>query len=1096
MIIFLFVDCFIALDFVQPVDLIFPVLEANCKVNIRLDKYQFGEEKFKTIWLQADVINWKDELLKNFTSANLKFVHFNSEEFDVIIEDKDLDCFSFHGTEVPNTKIFTATNFMWFKVFIKEAPTIGLYEAFKADLTKVGSAQMSIFEKQLLEISRIFLISKAIYAPFTSLIQSSGSGKSKICTEVLIRNPGIYLVFRAESSSGIPKQASWIDEFVKFVFKSGIDELPADLSELENSLAKNFTPSRFLLALHAMIVEYFLKFQQLQLEGGYTREEAIEIIGKNFMKKPSATVAFFDPEFHSSDSRTIIEVVKDILYLINGCPNSDGDNFYGINSNSIKLLMSTNDSSEFPFLVFLDEADFLNVLTSRGRVPGVHVVRRALHLLGNNAKLLVVAIGTNSDVLDFTASVQDNSLRYVTRKDLLPPLTICCNWDIFSEQFPIEDVEVSEELLRNPSTFKVLVSMGRPLWSSCNLDLVVSTCVAKLKNGNPECLASLMALLLVRANSSVNVHHILARSLVRSYMALVNYVSTDGLGLKMCYSSEPILAIASRNCLSFHKTRESAFKAMKEFIEMQAIDKGRIVENIFEHFALFALDDAKAVNLKNEKITEDPKYFPEQIEHILKCKNYILELQEPRPVEVINIKTSSFLFDDYRLVRVGDYLSKYIGLQEFSVASQYISLKILNSYMNATHFVNLERMKNDFKNLKFSLKKNQDSGQNVIDRSILKCGLMRQCGFVLPPNYYAFDKYFPILLGVKSERPIYSFIGFQSKSSTVVIHDCAAKMAANLHVVKCPIHNKSKFECTDEFQHKESSVYTDDDLVEIFENNLVILETFENTGPKTFSPSKTLALNPKLTKGKSLKSKAILRKSTLELPKFNLMKEQKQDLKDAEIEIVSFPKFDKLSLVNVPDLIITNNLKRNLSIQQMSWEKGTRSLTCIAINDISHMQHLVTPSTIEIVREIVNHTPSVFDAIDPFHLEMVQKSTLNGRFCNYSYCNPTLCKMRGINPIQDPIENYFKKLNITSLNGSLQKCSVGVVNFLVPQDSERERDDFDEKETVRDVESFISESESEQRAESISSAKSGGKRRFSVIKALEKFSPFNIRRKK
>lgn len=77
---------------------------------------------------------------------------------------------------------------------------------------------------------------------------------SKICTEVLLKNPGIYLVFRAEGSSGIPKQAPWIDELVQFVFKSGIDELPADLSELENSPAKNFTPSIFLLALHAIIV--------------------------------------------------------------------------------------------------------------------------------------------------------------------------------------------------------------------------------------------------------------------------------------------------------------------------------------------------------------------------------------------------------------------------------------------------------------------------------------------------------------------------------------------------------------------------------------------------------------------------------------------------------------------------------------------------------------------------------------------------------------------------------------------------------------------------------------------------------------------------
>lgn len=624
--------------------MVFPVQNSNSKVEIRLDKFQFGKDSFETIWLKSDVMNWKRKILKLVMSADFKLVRFDAnsriyEDFDVTINSSDPNGLGFYRNGTTNSIEFPATNFMWIKAFMKEPPAIGLYVAFKADLTTIGAIQLSIFEKQLLETSKIFNESKSIYAPFTSVVQSSGSGKSKLCAQTLLTHPGVYLVFRSKDSTGIPKPAAWINSLVDFVFKAEADELPLALENWKKCEAINYTPSRFLIALHSIILTYFKKYEELYSASSITREDCIEKIGKHFLEDPITTNSYFNPTFPSDDKRTVNDVIRDILNLVNGIPAEININSYGLNLNLIKSLMPTKSESEsnvssvFPFLIFLDEADFLNELTARGRVPGIHVVRRALHLLGSRVQLLVVAIGTNSDVLDFTLSVKDNSLRYFDRKNLLPPLTLSCNWDIFCKEY-------------------------------------------------------------LRSSSYVNTHHILSRSLVKSYMALVNYVSTDGRELKVSYSSEPILAMAARNLLSSNESRESAFNAMKKFIEMQAIDKGRIVENIFEHFALFVIDDAEPLDLR--KPVED-NTLPASFKTLVDCDTYLLETQDRSGVPIIPILDFSSLYSNYRLIPVGNYLVKMMGQEDFEVARKFIPERKLNSLMNCTHFVNLERLKGSFK---------------------------------------------------------------------------------------------------------------------------------------------------------------------------------------------------------------------------------------------------------------------------------------------------------------------------------------------------------------------------------------------------------------
>lgn len=1062
---------FLAQDFIQPFDLLYEVIEIDSYVDVRVDIYPLESNDFKTISFRAAVPEWKQKLLNCFSSADLKFVTYidkdSSIETDIKINNHDCDALIIQeiiSSLDERPRYFNIKNFMFFKAHVKQAPTFGLYESFKATLTSVGIKQKAILEKQLLASHKMYIDSARIYAPFTSLVQSSGSGKSKLCVEILFNYPGIYSVFRKKGeSTGIPNEASWMKDMFNYVIKADADELPIDIRQLLNCQAIKFTPTKFLIALHAMIVSYYKCFQKTYVENSNSRSRALKKIGEHFQSNPieTDTNSFFKPDFPETDSRKVSEVLADISCFLSGEVSEQKAKMYGLDEKIISIIMKPDRLSKYPFLLFLDEADYLNELTARGRLPGVHIVRRALHLLDADTRLLTVAIGTNSDVMDFTPSVNDNSLRFITRKELLPPITLSCNWEIFSNKYPLENLEMTRERLQSgKSMFKILVSMGRPLWSSCFLSKVILTCEAKLKNGDPFCAGARMAVLLVRSNTGVNTNHILSRSLIRSYMALVNYVSTDGRGIKISYSSEPVLAMAARNLLKEHELRELSFRSMKMFLEQQAIDKGRIVENVFEHFTLFAIDDADS---DPNYIPEIDENFPKTLRPLINCDSHLLKLQEPEETVTIIESLNISISDNYRLIRVGNYLRKYLEPEDFDLVKPLISDKILSSFINATHFVNLERMKpNSFSGLKFALKSRQDTGTNVIDRSILKIGLLRQCGYVMPPNYPGLDKFLPIFLDTAQTngRPIYSFIGFQTKSSTVSLPNCTAKMASWLHVVKCPIHRKS---CPAEYNHKSSCLFQNSELNEIYSNSLVMLDTFENTGPKHFQSSLKLSLKEKRNIPVSENEKiAFFETAIKEFPNA-LACPFIEENEIEKITIRTYPKIEfgdqieqteineaqaqiqtqeqthaqiqtKNLISRQPDLIFTKHIKRNLSVQVQAFNEGKYSTTCIAMNDFRYIgNRFITSDGIKVVREIVNHTPSVFDGIDPFHQEIVQKSVLNGMFSNYHLCNPLLTKMRGIKPIQDPMKKYFEKFNWVALASSLERISTGDIRRKVPE---------------------------------------------------------------
>lgn len=919
-------------------------------------------------------------------------------------------------------------NFMKINVGIEPPSQLGLYQSFKAKLSIVGYLQSKILEDQILQYSRLVQTAANFYAPFTSLVQSSGSGKSKLCVEILQKYPGVFLVFRKHGENGIPNQSKWMAELSKFIFSAPKDDLPINVNELLDSRAIDYSPSRFLLALNLLLKEY-KEIYDIEMAQNQDRNVTIANLGARFMEDPKSShfreIFKFDNDLNSKleyeHSQTIIkDVIDEITEFL--CPSVLDE------SNIMRSQYSTDATWDFPFLLFLDEADNLNLFTAQNRLAGVNVIRRGLHLLPAKTRLMAVAIGTNSDVLDFTPSVRNNSLRFIEKIKLLPPITITGNWNVLSEEFPFEKVPINIATLLNFAMFNILVSAGRPLWSSCPLKTVVSVAEAKLKNGDPLGYGALFALLMVRANHTVNAHHSISRTLVSSYMATVNYVSSDGNNMKISYSSEPVLAMAARNLLLLEDTRTLAFSALRIFLERQALDKGRIVESIFEHFSLFAIDDAKAEEITATEATA----FPEQLRPLVNCKNYLLELNkrsQEEPETLVEAAVNS-LPSNYRIVKVREYLKSLLKTRVINQDNsrtfhydscdeifKYISPKILDAYMNATHFVTLERVKSEYFN-NLTNEKMKDSGYNVIDKSLLKVALLFQFAIVMPPNYPGIDFIIPILLkGEAGNGDIYSYIAIQSKASTsLTVNDCAAKMTSKLHLVQCPVHGR----CDDNTSCQCQAKFTDAEVNEIRSNSLVIIKKFEGGCKFDVNSETHCCIRENIITSDNFKS-ILLEKFGFET--VNLLANEL-----FSINSVGFPNFAK-EVPNsvIPDLIFSKVIRPDLSIHRLSLVDGT-STTCIAIHKIDVMASLLSDAGLNEVKKIVGFSASVFDGIDQFHYKSVQHSVLHGRFCPFPLVNPIIRKLRGLQALPNPLTKnldsnvHTNNFNDVDMEISIRKC--------------------------------------------------------------------------
>ena len=528
---------------------------------------------------------------------------------------------------------------------ITNEAVLTLKMAFQVKIQGKGNKQIRILLRYLSQCMSAFSKSE-FYAPFTSICQSTGSGKSRLALECGKYIPLIYGVFRAESDNGFPPLSHWILQFYKWVNEAASDDFDSsDTQNLntDNSGVKfrcdNCLVGRVLIYILALLQAYEDIYKYF-IELNYSPADSIRKASSWFSSEAGqkAFATFVKPDtFKNDDVKAILSQIKAKTLYFNSIVAS-------IYENSSDPLFKAI-GRDLPFLLVFDEATVLLEIESTFRLNMLFIIRRALHHISPDSKLLCLAIGTNSDVSIIHRSVHDDSLRFIDKKALLPPFVISSNWDIRENELKLENEFVLNfETVKSPRMMNIIGTLGRPMWQTLNLTSLFQVSLCKLINGSGDDIYEpAMAIWGIRTSLSMNSDLILSRTLLKSHMATIISINYSNEIMYISYPSEPFLAMTARYVL---KTKEKFklvpfFNALLRYVKGRPIDKGRIVESIFSQILLIAVD--KSPNVASLKSEIPEQNGNELVQKLLKVYNFLLENEEIKSANLNEIFTKDEL---------------------------------------------------------------------------------------------------------------------------------------------------------------------------------------------------------------------------------------------------------------------------------------------------------------------------------------------------------------------------------------------------------------------------------------------------------------------
>lgn len=766
-----------------------------------------------------------------------------------------------------------------------------LRQSFKHEMTYIGLLTLERLEYDLLNRFQSWLKDETeLMAPIVSLCQSSGTGKSKFSLEMLKKHIGFYIVFRQKDEAGYPLKNCLSDILFSLV-KSYNDPMGSldDINYAECTVGKilNFLANLVVFTMR----QIFISCQQkgincldAEIKNFAKRFENNEILEDCLLSNEEMNDLYANHIGNFNPAATVKQIsnyIKTILKSPESCIQVESLGDQEILQNlQIKL-------RNFPFLLVIDEAELLAKfhVDHLGNldliISGFEAFRRAISYLEPETPLLVLTLGTHSNVIDLNPQKIDNSKRFKKRNKIPFPIVLSSNLNILSEEFPIYKLTPTYKMLLNPLMFKFLCTLGHGIWCSVSFNACVDIAKSKLKNGTSETKNYVVALWMIRAGLAANPFHVEAGKLVASHMATLLNISPDLKELTVNYPSEPILAIAARDLIS-ELTDDALFRVLKAKFEAVSIDRGRIAEVFAAMIVLRAIDKSTSIvfpvtdyDLLLDDITKLAPDFKElwqadrfileadeakqKRKEISEIKNELMVLErdyeelqkQEKDLDILNefkrmhslkkndleslLKSIPFPvinFPDYRVYKIKSFLESLIASNIDKKIEALIPSKILNGIINATHFVSLIRDSKGFQfssahfppdSLPMADSRIPDKTRNVIDLSLLKIGLIRQCGFVVPAGGYGFDFFIPACL----EDGVYTFIGIQVKRARANSLDDIFKMQSRLHLVAA--------KCSDpKCDRKCGQCFESESLKSIYENQLTLLisldeeDTFDN----------------------------------------------------------------------------------------------------------------------------------------------------------------------------------------------------------------------------------------------------------------------------
>ncbi len=786
-----------------------------------------------------------------------------------------------------------------------------LVESFCQTLTNTGKSVFFRLKNCISERIKIWKDVTAFFAsPNASLCQYSGAGKSKMAHELTQQGPGICITLRSTGDDeAYPPSNNLSSQLLELITADNLDpsvdlsgraaHTGSKIATLLNffaSLTTNYMQELVNCACFNLISEHGTKCPQEVLLQSYSKvgpklpksTNQADSVKYDYPLSPQTfeemlpfyqhalgrtTQLYYSTKLILAPIRKTKHMPKHTRYL-----NIDDISNYieALLKNPLQFLTKADNIddftfaaicealkqtiSSFPFILVIDEAHLLANLSfdvkgrdmSSVKFTGFQILRRALTYLKQKTSLFVLTLGTKSVLLDMNPPDID-SFRLNRAVSFMPPMVLSGNFDIFShvKGFNAARFEPTYEALRNPLVFKLLVSLGSPLWSSLLFDSVVETAIFKLKNSTCAKKEDVFVSWMIRIGAMANPKSAETELLVAKRMACLFNLASDLKTMSAFYPPQPILGIAARKIIQDDKERveESLFSSLAGNSSVLDLNLGEVAEGIAFMNALLAIDASENVSFSCKSQDE----YKVCLEHICKecpeltelwmTESFLLEKpikdeedgeidyfegsleDDDSEIEVLNDPTAPLESDNlddmeefslpaesvdesallvnesnqfdfnsvYHVTTVREFLLKHYGE---SISEQLKSFPevVLDGLVNATHFAKLpsnpsfDTARKAGYSLPVPNNVKGNGTRHYIDRSLLRLGLVRQCGFSMPPDYFGADGIIPVCLNVLDSdgRPIYTFIAIQVKKGKRATLEDALDMQARLHYINCP----------------------------------------------------------------------------------------------------------------------------------------------------------------------------------------------------------------------------------------------------------------------------------------------------------------------
>ena len=621
---------------------------------------------------------------------------------------------------------------------------------------------------------------KTFFSPFLNVFQSSGSGKTKIATELMFEIPSFYLVFREEVSDketleraqgGYPHMSDVSRLFLNLPFQTRDDS-----AQLKDNPTES-TVGRYILLLKALFSDYIDTFRTLSAEGNGTFES---VLGKMFHKIMNGTFMGKELNLFCCDTNwnsiSINKTTHKFSRVNDSISNLD---FVPLTmENAIKACQELLkeiyafqrdiiEDGKNPFVLIVDEASLLSTSVSPNGISRFRLFRRAVNRLGPESDFAALTLGTNSDILDLNPILTIDSFRFLASSGVLyPPFLLSRNWDLLMDYKELDQLPIGyHEMLRGRMII-FWFSLGRPLWSSLSFSRLNHSIRIKITNNSIKSGEAYIAFWMVRVGLMVNPANVITHHLVKSLMATLLHISPGLRSMRVHYPSEPALAIGVRSILMTENHLDDYYSALEKFIKARAIDTGRFSEIISGDICLLAISNAKDRKMKctwnyDEKIPKVCKtnYFILETSefHTNESKNIIEEREKNENQQDRNENLRQYFEGNYIIIEGKEFIIGMYGEIVRRVVC-FIPELIKTGLLNMTHYTQVSN-KFPFESLKTKDGKIFEATKppladplygkgnglcNLITAEVLESMIIRGSGIMLAPCTFGLDHMIPI----------------------------------------------------------------------------------------------------------------------------------------------------------------------------------------------------------------------------------------------------------------------------------------------------------------------------------------------------------------